>query len=119
MTTVSRGALGLILAALVSAVALAAWFWRLVWEDSGSFAVVLFGVPVACAFVALWVERATASRLAPAVVTVVAAVSLAWTLLTAGGIGAVFLLPSALLLGAAMLSWLDRQQRDAAPPVRP
>jgi hypothetical protein len=108
----------LIGAALVSALASAVGFWRLVWGDSGSFAVVLFGVPVACAAVALWAERATASRLAPAVVTVTAAVSLVWTLLTAGGIGAVFLLPSALLLGAATVSWLDRQRPDDAPPIR-
>jgi hypothetical protein len=52
--------------------------------------------------------------LAPAVVAVLGVVSTGWSLLTGLGIGGGFLVPSLLLLGAAMLSWLHRQERNSA-----
>jgi hypothetical protein len=44
-------------------------------------------------------------------------ISVAWSLVTGLGIGGAFLLPSLLLLVAAMVSWVDRQ-RASAPSLR-
>lgn len=112
----SRGALGLIAVSLVGVVAVAAWFGREAWEDSGSFALVLFGIPLVCTAGALVAEAASRSRLASAVVGVLGAVSLVWSLLTAGGIGLGFAPSSLLLLVAAMISGADR--RKTAEPLR-
>jgi hypothetical protein len=112
----SRGAQGLIVVALAGVVAFAAWYGQAAWEDSGSFAFVLFGVPLVCAVVALATERATGTRIAPVVVAGVGLVSLAWSLVTAGGIGIGFAPSSLLLLVAALVSWTDR--RDSSRPVR-
>jgi hypothetical protein len=50
------------------------------------------------------------------VVAGVGLVSLAWSLVTAGGIGIGFAPSSLLLLVAALVSWTDR--RDSSRPVR-
>ena len=118
MASFSRGAQGAIVASLVGVIGLAALYGRLVWADSGSFVFVLFGVPVVCTAVALWAERASRTMLAPAVVAALGAVSLAWSLLTAGGIGFGFVLPSLLLLLAATASWVHRLGRDSATSMR-
>ncbi|WP_346623455.1 hypothetical protein [Blastococcus montanus] len=75
----------------------------------------LFGVPLACAALALWAENASVTAPAPAVVAVLGAVSVGWSLLTGPGLGLWFLLPSLLLLVAAMISWIDRG-RDRVRP---
>lgn len=113
----SRRAQVLIVVALVGVVALAAWYGGEVWEDSGSFAFLLFGIPGGCTALALVVERATGTMVAPAVIAVLGLVSVGWSLITAGGIGLVFLVPSLLLLLAAGLSWSDRG-RNASRPAR-
>src|SRR3712207_6281528 len=97
----SRAAHALIVVSLLGLLGVTAWFWRLAWEDSGRFALVLFGVPLLCAVVALVAERSSRTALAPAVVGLLGAVSLAWSLLTGLGIGLAFALPSVLLLFAA------------------
>lgn len=114
--TASRGALGLIVVSLVGVVVLAAWYGRAAWQDSGSFAFVLFGIPLVCAVGALLAETASSTRLAPVVVAVLGVVALVWSLLTVGGIGLGFAPSSLLLLVAAMVSWTDR--RDPAAPMR-
>ena len=118
MAPSSRRAQGLIVVSLVGVVGLAVLYGRWAWADSGSFALVLFGVPLVCTASALWAERVSRTMLAPAVVAVLAAVSLAWSLLTAGGVGLGFLVPSVLLLLAAMVSWLHRSGRDPSASVR-
>ena len=115
MVPAPRGAQGLIAVALLYVLGLAAWYGPTVWADSGSFAVVLFGTPAACAAVALAVERTSRTALAPAVVAALAMVSLAWALITALGIGLVLVAPSFLLLLAAVVSWLHRAGRRSAP----
>ncbi|NEK87893.1 hypothetical protein GCU60_19310 [Blastococcus saxobsidens] len=112
----SRGAQVLIVVSILSVAALAAWYWSEVWEDSGSFAFALFGIPAACAVIALAAERATRTMAAPVLIAVLAAVAVGWSLITGLGIGLVFLVPSVLLLLAAAVSWGDRG-RDAARPV--
>ena len=114
----SRGARALIVVALLYVLGLAAWSGRTVWADSGSFVLVLFGVPVVCTAVALWAERRSRTMLAPAVVAALAGVSLWWALLTALGIGLVLVPPSVLLLLAALVSWLHRAGRDTAASPR-
>ena len=92
-------------------------FGREVWQDSGAFVLVLYGVPLVLAAVALWAERATRSILAPAVVGASGVVSTAWALVNAGGVG-FGLAPSALLLlFAAVFSWTDR--RGVRSPAEP
>ena len=115
MAPASRRAQGLVLLALLCVLGVAAWYGRMVWADSGSFTVALFGTPAACAAVALAVERTSRTALAPVVVAVLAVVSLAWALLTALGPGVFLVVPSILLLLAAMASWLDRAERRSAP----
>ena len=100
----------LIVVSIVAVVALAAWYGGEVWEDSGSFALVLFGVPAGCAVVSLGAERSTGTMVAPAVVAVLGLASVGWSLLTGLGIGGLFLVPSFLLLLAAGRSWGDRVQ---------
>ena len=115
MTTFSRGAFALIVVSLVVVSGITVWYGSYVWEDSGSFAFLLFGVPLACRALALAAERAGRTRLASGVVAVLGSASLAWSLVTGLGIGGAFLLPSCLLLVAAMVSWVDRRN-PAAPP---
>ncbi|WP_157937056.1 hypothetical protein [Geodermatophilus chilensis] len=45
-------------------------------------------------------------------------VSLAWSLLTGLGIGMVFVVPSSLLLVAAVVSWSHRTRRDSSPSMQ-
>ena len=118
MASSSRTAQGAIVVSLVGVIGLAALYGRWVWADSGSFALVLFGAPLACTTLALWVERASRTVLAPAVVAVLAAVPLAWSLVTAGGVGLGFLGPSLLLLLAATVSCLHRSRRGPSASVR-
>ncbi|MGY2085942.1 hypothetical protein [Blastococcus sp. SYSU DS0539] len=117
MATSSPGARGLIAVSLVGLAAFAAWSGRAAWADSGGFALVLFGVPLTCGLLALWAERASGTMLAPAVVALLGAVSVGWSLLTGLGLGLGFLLPSLLLLAAATISWVDRG-RDRPRPLR-
>ena len=107
----------MIAVSLVSVIGVAAWYGRSVWEDSGSFLFLLFGVPLACAALALVVEGAGRTRLASSVIAVLGLVSLAWSLLTGLGIGGALLLPSSLLLVAALISWVDRQGRNTPSPL--
>ncbi len=118
MASSSRTTQGAIVVSLVGVIGLAALYGRWAWADSGSFVLVLFGVPLVCTASALWVERASTTMLAPAVVAALAAGSLAWSLLTAGGVGLGFVVPSLLLLLAAMVSWLHRSTRDPSASVR-
>lgn len=118
MASISRGAQGLIVASLAGVIAVTAWYGRLAWEDSGSFALALFGVPLLCTACALWAERSMATRWAPAVVAPLGVVSLGWSLLTGLGIGLGFLLPSLLLLVAALVSWADRQGLETSTSLR-
>ncbi len=118
MASCSRRAQGLIVVALLCVLGLAAWYGRTGWADSGSFVLVLFGIPVVCATVALWAERRSRTKLAPAVVAALGVVSLTWALLTALGIGLVLVPPSVLLLLAALVSWLHRAGRDTAASSR-
>ena len=119
MASPSRRAQGSIVVALLSVVGLAAWYGRTVWADSGSFVVVLFGIPSACTAIALWVERRSRTMLAPGILAALAVVCLAWSLLTGLGIGLVFSVPSSLLLIAAVVSWADRTGRGSSASVRP
>ena len=112
--TSSRGATGLIVVALVVLVGSAALFGRGAWTDSGPFTVALFGVPLACAAGALVAERAGTGRLVPVVVGVLAAVSLAWSLVLALAFG-LLLVPSLLLVAATLVSWADRRPDRTAP----
>jgi hypothetical protein len=114
MASSSRAAQGLIVVALLAVLGVTAWYGRTAIEDSGSFAVILFAIPLVCAAGALWAERASRTMLAPAVVAVLAVISIGWSLLTGLGIGGAFLVPSLLLLAAAMFSWLHRQERNSA-----
>ncbi|TFV60178.1 hypothetical protein E4P41_10765 [Geodermatophilus sp. DF01-2] len=118
MASSSRRAQGLIVVALLCVLGFAAWYGRWVWADSGSFFFVLFGIPMVCTAAALWAERTSRTMLAPAVVAALAVVSFSWSLLTALGIGLVFVVPSFLLLLAAMVSWLHRTGRDPSAPSR-
>ena len=111
----SSGSQVLILLALAGVLVGSAPFGVEAWRDSGSFALVLFGVPALCALVALVVERSTTTMVAPAVVAVLGLVCTGWSLLTGLGIGLVFLVPAFLLLLAAFRSWGDRA---ASGPVR-
>lgn len=116
MAAVSPGARGLIAVSIVGVGGLAAWYGRSAWEDSGAFAVLLFGIPLACAAAALWAETASATPRAPMAVALLGAVSVVWSLLTIGGLGLGLLLPSLLLLVAAVVSWTDRG-RDRVRPL--
>ena len=118
MAPPSRRAQGLIVVALLSVVGLAAWYGRTVWADSGSFVLVLFGIPSACTVTALWAERRSRTMLAPGALAALAVVSLAWSLLTALGIGAVLVVPSVLLLCAAVVSWSHRTGQESSASVR-
>jgi hypothetical protein len=118
MASRSRGAQGLIVVALLCVVGLAAWYGRTVWADSGSFVLVLFGIPLACTAIALWAERTSRTVPAPALLAALAVVSLAWSLLTGLGIGMVFVVPSSLLLVAAVVSWSHRTRRDSSPSMQ-
>ena len=111
MNSSRRSARLLLVAAVVGVLVPATWYGRLAVEDSGAFAVVLFGVPLGCAVLALWVERATATRLGPAVVAVLGLVALGWALVTGLGIGLVFVPTALLLLSAAAVSGVERTAR--------
>jgi hypothetical protein len=113
----SRRAEVLIVVALLGVGALAVRYGADAWDDSGSIAILLFGIPAACAAIALGVERATRTTVGPALVAALAAVSVGWSLITGLGIGLVFLVPSFLLLAAAAASWGDRS-RGAVRPLR-
>ena len=113
MTTPSRGASALLVVSLALVAGLAAWYGRAVWEDSGSFAVALFGVPLLCTAGAFWAERAGRGVAAPVVVGALAAVSLVWSLVTALGFG-LLLVPALVLVVAALVSWADRRTDPAA-----
>lgn len=119
MPSTSRSAQRLIVAAFLCVVGLAAWYGRVVWADSGPFVLVLFGIPAACTAIALWAERTSRTMLAPGVLAVLAAVCLAWSSITALGIGLVFVVPSSLLLVAAVVSWSHRTRRDSSASARP
>ena len=108
MATPSRGASVLIVVTLALVAGLAAWHGRAVTEDGGAFGVVLFGVPLLCAAGALLAERAGRGRWVPIAVGGLAAVSLAWALVTALGFGWL-LLPALLLVVATLVSWADRR----------
>ena len=114
MTTPSRGSSALLALSLALVAGLAAWYGRAVWDDSGAFALALFGVPLLCAAGALGAERAVRGPAAPLVVGALAAVSLAWSLVVALGFGQL-LVPSLLLVAAAFLSWADRRTDRTAP----
>jgi hypothetical protein len=115
MAAPSRGASALITVALVVAAGLVAVSARAGWEASGWWSVVLFGVPVASAAGALVAERRGRGRLAPVVVGGCAAASLGWSLIAALGIGLGFLLPSLLLVGATLVSAVDRATGTRGP----
>ena len=116
MVSSSRGAQGLIVVSLVGVVGVAASYAGAVWADSGAFFFVLFGIPIVCAALALVAERASGTTAASASVAVLGVLSLAWSLVTGLGIGLVLLVPSLLLLAAAMISWVDR--RNSETPTR-
>lgn len=118
MASRSRAARRSIAVALLCVVGLAAWYGPGVWADSGSSAVVLFGVPLACTACALRVERASGTTPAAAVRSALAVVSLVWSLLTALGIGPLFLVSSLLLLVAATASWTHRTGPGSPPSVQ-
>lgn len=118
MASRSRAARRAIAVALLSVVGLAAWYGPAVWADSGSFAVVLFGVPLACTVCALWVECTGGTAPAAAVLSALAGVSLVWSLLTALGVGLLFLVPSLLLVVAAAASWTRRTGPGPPPSVQ-
>lgn len=118
MAFFSRRAQGLIVVALVFVLGLAVWYGRTVWEDSGSFAFALFGIPAACTILALWAERSSRTMLAPAVILALALIQLAWSLLTALGLGILFVAPAVLLLLAALVSWIDRSRRSSSASLR-
>jgi len=117
MAPVSPGARGLIAVSLAGVVGVAAWYGRAAWHDSGAFALLLFGIPLACAAAAMWTERTGTTRVAPALVGLLGAVSTVWSLLTAGGAGLGLLVPSLLLVVAALVSAVDRG-RGRAPRAR-
>ena len=108
MTVPSRGSSALLVVSLALVAGLAAGYSRTVWNDSGSFAVALFGVPLLCAAGALGAERAGRGHAAPVVVGLLAAVSLGWSLVVALGF-AQLLVPSLVLVAAAVVSWADRR----------
>ncbi|MCZ2811504.1 hypothetical protein O2W15_08645 [Modestobacter sp. VKM Ac-2979] len=113
----SPGARALVVVSLVGVLGLAVWLAPRVWETSGSLGFLLFGPPVVCSALALWVERARGTVLAPAVVAALGVVSVAWALLTLLGGGLYLLVPALLLLVAAMVSWVDRRP-DRSTPAR-
>ena len=113
-STPSRGATGLIVVALVLAAGIAARSGREFWSDSGPFSLALLGVPLVCAAGALVAERAGPGHRASAVVGVLAAVSLVWSLVLALAIG-LLLVPSLLLVAATLVSWADRRPDQTAP----
>jgi hypothetical protein len=80
---------------------------RAAWADSGGFALAQLGIPLACASLGL-VAESRGGTAAPAVLVVVGLLSLAWSLLTALGLGLPLLVPSLLLLLAAAPSWDHR-----------
>ncbi|MCZ2818137.1 hypothetical protein [Modestobacter sp. VKM Ac-2984] len=113
MAPSSPGACVLTAVSLVGVLGYSAWQGPILWEDSGSIVFLLFGVPAVFAAVALGVECASRTMLAPAVVAVLAVASLVWSLVTALGVGFGLLVPSLLLLVAAMISWVDRRPERA------
>ncbi|MFQ1001286.1 hypothetical protein [Modestobacter sp. SSW1-42] len=114
MTAPSRGSSALLVVSLALVAGLAAWYGRAVWDDSGAFAVALFGVPLLCAAGALVAERAARGPAAPVVVGVLAAGSLAWSLVVALGF-AQLLVPALLMVAAGLVSWADRRPDRTAP----
>lgn len=91
------------LAALALTLGIAAVTIGWVWQDSGSFGLVLIGVPLLCCLVAV-VSDATGFR--TAMLTTVAAVGLLiWSLLTVVGLGLYFVGPAILLAAAAATTW--------------
>ena len=108
MTTPSRGSSVLLALSLTMVAGLAAWHGQAAWDDSRAFALALFGVPLLCASAALGAERAIRGPAAPVVVGLLAAVSLAWSLVVALGFGQL-LVPALLLVAATLVSWADRR----------
>ena len=112
----ARAARALRLLAVAVTVAVGAALVAPAWRDSGAFALVLVGVPVAAAVVVLGAELA--ARSATAATWVAAAVMLVWSLLTGLGLGLHFLGPSVLMALAAVVSTPGRRDRGAgATPV--
>ena len=98
----SRSAQLILALALACVLGLAAWQGRGVAVDSGVFVVLLFGVPLACTVGALVVTRVCASGAGALLVAALGVVSLVWSVVTALGAGPGLLLPSLLLLVAAL-----------------
>lgn len=113
--TGSRIAQGMIAVALLFVAGLAAAFGGFVWADSGSFVFALFGIPLACAGLALAAERLIRTIVAPVVVAGLGVVSLGWSLITAGSFGLGFALASLLMMGAASPSLSHRRGRRSVP----
>ncbi len=104
---------------LLCVLAVVVLFGGVAWEDSGSFAVVLFGIPVVATAGVLWVELATRGLGAWTVSAALAAISLTWSLITGLGLGLFLLLPSSLLVVAVAASLGHRleQIRSRASPT--
>ena len=115
MTTPSRAPSVLLALSLALVAGLAAWYGRAIWDDSGAFALALFGVPALCVSGALGAERAVRGPAAAVAVGVLAAVSLGWSLVVALGF-AQLLVPALLLVAAAVVSWAGRRT-DRTPPL--
>ncbi len=103
-----RGARALRLAAAVATAAVAAVVASPAWRDSGAFAIVVVGVPLLCAAAALVVPLGGRSGAAAA--WGAAVVMLGWSLLTALGLGGYFLVPSALMVAAAVAATPGRSR---------
>lgn len=97
---------------LLCVLALVVLVGEVAWADSGSFALVLFGIPVVSSAGVLWIEFATGGLWACAVSTALAAISLAWSLVTGLGLGLYLLLPSSLLVVAVAVSFGHRLERS-------
>lgn len=99
--------LTLVVAAVVAAPA---------WDDSGSFALVLVGIPVGCAAIVLMTSLV--GRSAALAAWVAGGVMMLWGLLTGLGLGAYFLVPAVLMIAAAAAS-TGEARRSTTGEARP
>lgn len=103
--------------ALGASTAIAVAVLPVAWSDSGTFALVLIGVPLGCCLVALASD--VLDRWAALTTTLAAALALVWSLLTGLGLGFYFVLPAVLLAVGAATSWQTlRPGRGSPRPAR-
>jgi hypothetical protein len=105
------------LVAAASALIIGVMWLPFAWSDSGSFGLVLVGVPLLCCLAAVLADFAD---MRPALTTTLAAAALlVWSLITVVGVGLYFLVPAVVLAAAAVTSWQQDRRPAPDPTLRP